>query len=392
MKHLHHQHTCEAYKSAKQNLTEQHRTDFPPSSLTRDDIDHEASGYVRDGMSTCTCSGQLIDCDLCGRQHVAEYSHEGKYGEGAIYAVICTDDTKNPEHLVGYYTDELVRRDYLVAGHDGREVWQRDVMWVVCVRCDWTQRTSVGNQTHLALRQLNEHECPTDAAAFPDYTGWTVTSSVEAYGEPGNVRGDESSTGSTVSIPVRRATRGEADRETCQGDLSGSVNHRVVYVIDGVEVLGEDAGDNAYLCPGCAHQAATVWDPESWKAPKSIDELRELLTGNPWDSTADAETMARATGSQGATVRHERRELDGSLTVLGEGSYGDTSEAPEGPSAPELDMARAALRELREYVTTIGATLATPAEGWDRDKLAEDLNVIDGLNAKLRELLLGRDA
>jgi hypothetical protein len=35
---------------------------------------------------------------------MAEYSHEGTFGEGAIYAVVCTTD-----HLTDYYTGERVR-------------------------------------------------------------------------------------------------------------------------------------------------------------------------------------------------------------------------------------------------------------------------------------------
>lgn len=35
----------------------------------------------------------LVDCERCDGQHDAEYSHEGRFGEGPIFAAICpTDD------------------------------------------------------------------------------------------------------------------------------------------------------------------------------------------------------------------------------------------------------------------------------------------------------------
>lgn len=40
-------------------------------------------------------------CQRCGKTHEAEYSHEGRFNEGPIFAVVCTDD-----HLTDYYTEE----------------------------------------------------------------------------------------------------------------------------------------------------------------------------------------------------------------------------------------------------------------------------------------------
>jgi len=40
-------------------------------------------------------------CDECGQLHEATYSHEGQWGEGPIYAVVCTQDW-----LTSYYTAE----------------------------------------------------------------------------------------------------------------------------------------------------------------------------------------------------------------------------------------------------------------------------------------------
>ena len=44
-------------------------------------------------------------CDDCGQKHEATYSHEGEWGQGPIYAVVCTVD-----HLTSYYTAEGLAR------------------------------------------------------------------------------------------------------------------------------------------------------------------------------------------------------------------------------------------------------------------------------------------
>lgn len=63
-------------------------------------------------MSDCpACGGPcaypgtpLVDyCDECEQVHHAEPSHEGTFGEGLIYAVVCVDG------LTSYYTAERVR-------------------------------------------------------------------------------------------------------------------------------------------------------------------------------------------------------------------------------------------------------------------------------------------
>jgi len=43
----------------------------------------------------------LGGCDGCGQYHAASYSHEGHYGEGPVYAVVCPVD-----HLTTYVTTE----------------------------------------------------------------------------------------------------------------------------------------------------------------------------------------------------------------------------------------------------------------------------------------------
>jgi hypothetical protein len=66
--------------------------------------DHIPEGHVqREGRrDTIVQVGRLSPCDVCGRSHEAVYSHEGRFGEGPIYAVVCTDG------LTSYYTLDLV--------------------------------------------------------------------------------------------------------------------------------------------------------------------------------------------------------------------------------------------------------------------------------------------
>lgn len=49
----------------------------------------------------------IVLCDQCGQRHTGEYDHDGHFGEGPIYAVIC--DADPAEWLMGitdYYTLE----------------------------------------------------------------------------------------------------------------------------------------------------------------------------------------------------------------------------------------------------------------------------------------------
>jgi hypothetical protein len=45
-----------------------------------------------------------VECQECDGFHVAEFSHEGRFGEGPIFAVVCTVD-----HLTSYYTTEALK-------------------------------------------------------------------------------------------------------------------------------------------------------------------------------------------------------------------------------------------------------------------------------------------
>jgi hypothetical protein len=58
----------------------------------------------------------LVRCDNCGKYHAAEYSHEGKYGEGPIHAVICPKD-----NLTDYYTNEVLEPREAAAGHSNED-------------------------------------------------------------------------------------------------------------------------------------------------------------------------------------------------------------------------------------------------------------------------------
>jgi hypothetical protein len=46
-----------------------------------------------------------VRCHYCDQLHPATYSHEGRFGEGPIYAVVCPVD-----NLTDYYTAEVVER------------------------------------------------------------------------------------------------------------------------------------------------------------------------------------------------------------------------------------------------------------------------------------------
>lgn len=45
----------------------------------------------------------MVVCDMCGHEHQAVYTHDGQFGEGPIYAVVCPVDD-----LTDYYTLERV--------------------------------------------------------------------------------------------------------------------------------------------------------------------------------------------------------------------------------------------------------------------------------------------
>jgi hypothetical protein len=75
-------------------------------------VDHEdggAGGWYADRtqaeqvLAAATTAPGTVTCDECGATHIAEYSHEGQFGQGPIYAVVCGD-------LTDYYTGERVSR------------------------------------------------------------------------------------------------------------------------------------------------------------------------------------------------------------------------------------------------------------------------------------------
>jgi len=55
-------------------------------------------------LTGCSCGGpRLGECDGCGGRHTASYSHQGRWGQGAIYAVVCPTDG-----LTTYVTTEAL--------------------------------------------------------------------------------------------------------------------------------------------------------------------------------------------------------------------------------------------------------------------------------------------
>lgn len=58
---------------------------------------HRWAGYVAEPAPG------TVDCDECGERHVAEYSHEGQWGQGAVFAVVCGEFTD-------YYQEGRVSR------------------------------------------------------------------------------------------------------------------------------------------------------------------------------------------------------------------------------------------------------------------------------------------
>jgi hypothetical protein len=42
-----------------------------------------------------------VQCDTCGERHEGSYSHEGRFGEGAIFEIVCPTDG-----LSDFYTRE----------------------------------------------------------------------------------------------------------------------------------------------------------------------------------------------------------------------------------------------------------------------------------------------
>jgi hypothetical protein len=91
-------------------------------------------------MSTLTASSLLVRCHTCEELHVAEYSHEGRFNEGPVFAVVCDQDW-----LTDYYTTEgLEPVPCPVRGHHAHpladESWHHqdgnDATLARKVRCD----------------------------------------------------------------------------------------------------------------------------------------------------------------------------------------------------------------------------------------------------------------
>lgn len=72
----------------------------------------------------------------------------------------------------------------------------------------------------------------------------------------------------------------------------------------------------------------------SFRLAERSSDSRVRPTWNPTQREADA--LARCTGSRSVTVRHERREADGSLTVLAEATSAPRHTCDLGPGSPIL--------------------------------------------------------
>lgn len=87
-----------------------------------------------------------------------------------------------------------------------------------------------------------------------------------------------------------------------------------------------------------------------------------------------AETYAKVTGSVGATYRVERRNADGTLTVLDDGSFGTVADPVTVKQAEELARVLRRRRYLRAELAEAHAEIAEL-----RAKVATDPVVIEAL-------------
>src|SRR4051794_29417224 len=87
------------------------------------------------------------------------------------------------------------------------------------------------------------------------------------------------------------------------------------------------AAGNAALAAARADRAAAISKPDARSAALAEGRAANIARRSGREAEADmttAEILARATGSVGATVTHERRALDGSLTVESVETYDRT--------------------------------------------------------------------
>lgn len=73
----------------------------PPAASTPVDPMGTLTLDTVDGWTTVTPPALTVACHYCSDRHEAVYDHEGHYGEGPVYAVVCGG-------LTDYYTTEAV--------------------------------------------------------------------------------------------------------------------------------------------------------------------------------------------------------------------------------------------------------------------------------------------
>lgn len=93
-------------------------------------------------MDSNTAATGTVECqhDECGKAHVAEYHHDGQYGEGRVFIVYCT--TRN-DGLADFYTEEVVAPATPTAANLGIELAEADNLCVWCGEGDNDEQGAV---------------------------------------------------------------------------------------------------------------------------------------------------------------------------------------------------------------------------------------------------------
>ena len=68
----------------------------------------DANALALDWLIAQGATALTVTCEFCGATHPAEYSHEGQYGEGPIYAVVCPAGPADRGWVTDYYTAEAL--------------------------------------------------------------------------------------------------------------------------------------------------------------------------------------------------------------------------------------------------------------------------------------------
>lgn len=101
----------------------------------------DAAAMLNAGAAVRSLPAIIVDaCDECGEKHEAGYSHEGRFGEGPIFAVYC--DAPSGQYAGDYYTSERVLLTgtcawYALCENDATTLVRHPVLGLVptCERC-----------------------------------------------------------------------------------------------------------------------------------------------------------------------------------------------------------------------------------------------------------------